>query len=50
LWRRAVKGGGVETGLILGNERIGLLRVAMADGSTTRVKGVFGARTVLIYE
>jgi hypothetical protein len=35
LWRRAVKGGGVETGLIRGNEGLGLLRVATDDGSTT---------------
>lgn len=39
--------GGVNTWFIRGNERLGLPRVAMADGSTTGVKGSFGTGTVL---
>ena len=39
--------GGVDTWFIRGNERLGLPRVAMADGSTTGVKGSFGTGTVL---
>ena len=39
--------GGVDTWFIRGNERLGIPRVAMADGSTTGVKGSFGTGTVL---
>lgn len=39
--------GGVDTWFVRGIERLGLPRIAMADGSTTGVKGSFGTGTVL---
>jgi len=39
--------GGVDTWFIRGIKRLGIPRVAMADGSTTGVKGSFGTGTVL---